>query len=441
MRLISLLLCFVFIGFLYIRDLKKKTAVSHALWIPLIWMMLLYSRSVSAWLTLGYSVELESSTGIEEGNSLDRNIYIIFFIVGLFILSKRKIDWSKIIQNNGWLILLYYYCIISVLWSDLPFVSFRKLIRDLVNIFMVLIVLTDSEPIEALKTLIRRCMYVLIPLSIVFIKYFPEYGRYWSPFGGEGLNVGVAVGKNGLGVLCLIGGLFFLWDLLMLWRNRKVFDCKFTLRINVLYLAMISYLLILANSQTSLGSLVIGISILISLSLIRKKIKYVGFFFFHIVLVVTVALSTDLTNIIFETMERDVTLTDRTALWQDLLQMDINPLIGTGYRSFWLGERLDKLWAEYWWHPKQAHNGYIETYLNLGVVGLLSLIAFIISTYKNNTRELIINFEMGKFQVAILFINLIYNYTEASFIIGTPLWFLFLLTAIKIPKPLPITDL
>ena len=435
MRLMSLLLCVAFVGFLFKRDLKKKNKVSLALWVPLIWMIILYSRSVSAWLNLGYSVDLESSTAVDEGNSLDRNIFFIFIIIGLFILSRRKNDWHRIIQNNGWLIWLYYYCILSVMWSDLPFVSFKRLIRDLGNIVMVLVVMTESDPIEAIKTMIRRCMYVLVPLSIVFIKFFPEYGRYWSPFGGQPLYVGVAAGKNGLGVLCLIAGFFFIWELLILWRNRKISLDKNTILIDALFLFMIAYLFHMANSQTSFGTLIIGVSILISLSLIRKKINFVGFFFFHIALIVIVAVSTDLLRIIIEDyMERDMTFTGRTDFWIHLLETDINPLIGTGYRSFWAGTRLDKLWTDYWWHPKQAHNGYVETYLNLGIIGILSLIAIIISTYRNHVNELLINFEMGKFRMAILFMVLIYNYTEASFIMSTPLWFLFLITAIKIPQ-------
>jgi len=46
--------------------------------------------------------------------------------------------------------------------------------------------------------------------------------------------------------------------------------------------------------------------------------------------------------------------------------MRVNPWIGAGFESFWLGPRLNKLWAQYNFMPNQAHNGYIEIYLNLG---------------------------------------------------------------------------
>ena len=40
---------------------------------------------------------------------------------------------------------------------------------------------------------------------------------------------------------------------------------------------------------------------------------------------------------------RDASFTGRTGIWETVLQEPINPLIGTGYSSFWLGERLDEI--------------------------------------------------------------------------------------------------
>src|SRR5207253_11313828 len=36
---------------------------------------------------------------------------------------------------------------------------------------------------------------------------------------------------------------------------------------------------------------------------------------------------------------------DRTRIWQVLLSVPINPVLGTGYQSFWLGERVQWVWA------------------------------------------------------------------------------------------------
>lgn len=439
MRLVSLLLCTVFIIFLYIRDINRQKFVSRSLWIPLLWMLILFSRGVSEWFNTGYSVETALASSMDEGNPLDRNIAIIFMVVGIVVLWKRNINWSGFIQNNGWVIWLCYYCCISVLWSDLPMISFKRWIRDLGNIIMVLIVLTDRDPVEAFRTIMRRCMYVLMPLSIVFIKWYPEFGRYWGPFGGDPLYVGVSVGKNGLGQICMIGGFFFIWDSFVRWK-RTTAQNRYFLLINMLYIVMIAYLFIKASSQTSLMTFIIGIVMLIGLSLIKKEINYINIFLIHIAILIIAIQMTEVVNTMFINIGRDPTMSGRTELWEHLIQMNTNPFIGTGYRSFWAGERLSALWRDYWWHPKQAHSGYLETFLNLGIIGIISLIILIFSTYRNAKKELIAGIEIGKFRMVVLFMLLIYNYTEASFIISTPLWYLFLLTAIKLPQNIVLSN-
>ena len=47
-----------------------------------------------------------------------------------------------------------------------------------------------------------------------------------------------------------------------------------------------------------------------------------------------------------------------------------NPLLGAGFENFWVGERQVTLGGL---GGNQAHNGYLEIYLNLGWVGILLL--------------------------------------------------------------------
>ena len=81
-------------------------------------------------------------------------------------------------------------------------------------------------------------------------------------------------------------------------------------------------------------------------------------------------------------MGRNPTLTDRTEVWSVILNQAGNPWVGTGFESFWLGPRLDRIWSIYSWHPGEAHNGYIEIYLNLGWTGLVLLAVVIATGYR-----------------------------------------------------------
>ena len=57
------------------------------------------------------------------------------------------------------------------------------------------------------------------------------------------------------------------------------------------------------------------------------------------------ALFFDSSGDIVQDLGRNPTLTGRTAIWDAVLPLAGNPLIGTGYESFWLGKRLEKFWS------------------------------------------------------------------------------------------------
>ena len=123
---------------------------------------------------------------------------------------------------------------------------------------------------------------------------------------------------------------------------------------------------------------------------------------------------------------KDPTLTDRTTIWAFLLGMHTNPLIGTGYESFWLGPRLQWFWQEAGvGHLNEAHNGYLEVYLNLGIIGLLLLGGFLIASYKKICSQLTSSPSLASLYFAFWSIILFYSVTEAGFRSGL-MWLTFL---------------
>ena len=66
-----------------------------------------------------------------------------------------------------------------------------------------------------------------------------------------------------------------------------------------------------------------------------------------------------------------------------MLALHTNPLLGTGYESFWLGSRLQFVWDATEQGILQAHNGYLEIYINLGWVGVILLGGLIVTGYRN----------------------------------------------------------
>ena len=202
-----------FMVFLFRRDIREKPNVSGAFWLPLLWTVIVCSRGLSGWLKI-FGLPVTGAISVEEGSPLDAWFYFLLIAVGIYILNKRQVRLSEIVQNNGWIIAFLLYCLISIVWSDFPLVAFKRWIKILGNPIMALIVLTEPDPEEAFKQLMKRCAYVVVPVSILFIKYYPQWGRTYDQWSGVQITNGIAVGKNLLGADCLILGLFFFWYLL-----------------------------------------------------------------------------------------------------------------------------------------------------------------------------------------------------------------------------------
>jgi O-antigen ligase len=141
-----------------------------------------------------------------------------------------------------------------------------------------------------------------------------------------------------------------------------------------------------------------------------------------------------LTDHLVELLGRDPTLTGRTEMWKELMNFDINPVLGAGFDGYWEGERLDIMWDRHWWKPNQAHNGYIEIYLDLGLMGLFLLIGVLATTYRKSYVELLRSFEWGQFRLGFLPAVVIYNWTEAAFKNIHPVLFVFFVIAVDYPK-------
>jgi O-antigen ligase len=136
-------------------------------------------------------------------------------------------------------------------------------------------------------------------------------------------------------------------------------------------------------------------------------------------------------------MGRDTTLTGRTALWAELLRMTDDPVLGSGFESFWLGDRAAQLWQRHWWKPNQAHNGYLEIFLNLGWIGVLLLGVVIVRGYRNVVVELYRDPPVGRLKLAYLASAVLYNLTEAAFKGMHLVWIIFFLAVVQLPRPVP----
>jgi exopolysaccharide production protein ExoQ len=431
---LALFLWFIALLWLLAFDPAKDGRISPALWLPSVWLALIGSRSPTQWFGLTTGTALTPS---EDGNLLDHIVYLTLTFMALRVLVARHLNWRQVFARNSALLLFALFALLSVGWSDFPFASFRRWFRELGTYLMVLVVLSDTRPLEAIETVIRRFSYLLIPLSVVVIRYFREIGVGYNDWTGQAYFVGVTGGKNSLGALCLFSGLFFFWDTLRRWPNRRFKKTQRILLVNVAQIGMILWLLSLADSATSGACLLIGCLIVAAVQSSwgranPNRLK---------VMIPAALIAGLLMELMFTTSEtiagllgRDPTLTGRTEIWKTLLNMDTNPLFGVGYQSFWLGSRARAVVeAIKMGGLNEAHNGYLEMYLNLGLLGLSLLVGLLVASYRMLCRRLTVSVHFASISLAIWTIAVIYNVTERAFENSLP-WFIFLLVAVAVPR-------
>ena len=389
------------------------------------------SRSLSAIFPETYSIDVE-------GSLPDLVFFSILIVLGLIVLSRRKVNWTELFSSNAWILLLYALMLVSVLWSDTPVISLKRWIRIAGDLINVLVVLTEEDPLRAITTIFRRCFILLIPLSIALAKYFPDIGRLQSKTWEEpDMWIGVATHKNALAQLSLLSGFYFIWDLS---KNRD----KRNKLINILYLLMTLYLLNGGGTSRSVTCIVLLVIALAIYALIlrykhtpaRIRSVVLGAILIGISLLFIdkVVLDGAVFNSIIEMQGRDPSLTGRTELWRDVIALGMKrQLLGYGFGGFWTPQRTDYFKNLHPWGPQQAHDGYIEIFINVGWVGLIIFILVAFAALTGALRQCKSDFEYGLFRLILLIVALIHNYSESGFIRPTHLiWFVFLLMAVNL---------
>jgi exopolysaccharide production protein ExoQ len=430
MSQLALVLTLAFILFLFRRKPEQRVKVSTALWLPLIWFVVAGSRPLGDW--FGFT-EPEDTTA---GSPLDAAIYFSLSVLGCYVLKKRQVTFAQFFRNNRWLTIFLLYCLVSVLWSQFPAIAFKRWIKVIGNVIMALVVLTDSDPQEAIRSLLKRIAYLMVPLSILLIIWYPDFAQGYDLQTGIWSCVGVTDNKNTLGHVCMILGLFFYWNTLIVLRRENPRARPGELFWSVIFLGMVCWLLWMSNSSTSKASMFVGILMLILLGLRSVNKRFIGtYLLIGLTGLVAANMVFGFYGSLVQSLGRDVTFTGRTDLWQALLGLQPSPIFGTGFESFWLGERLEKLWRQFGWLPTEAHNGYLEIYLHLGGAGLLLFGGLIIATFSKIRMELFRRFELGRFRLAFLIVILLYNCSEAGFVNVHNVYTMFFLIAVDYPTP------
>jgi O-antigen ligase len=251
--------------------------------------------------------------------------------------------------------------------------------------------------------------------------------------------VGVTYGKNSLGVLCMLSALFLIWMLAKTRKQTKRSSARYETMANVVVLGLTFWLLRGrggAYSATSVVVLIIGLATLftlrrrnLSLHLLAMACLFtltLGLFYPFI----WQSLTTNPVRVVASWTGRSETLTGRNQIWNQLIPVSQeHPVLGVGYGGFWINPlEFDKFTVN------QAHNGYLDIFIEVGAVGLILFTILVVSFFQKVTEEYKLDIEWGSFRLTFLLVSLLHNLTESSYLKSTALiWNIFILLLVINP--------
>jgi exopolysaccharide production protein ExoQ len=423
--------------FFLIRDRQAKT--SPALWIPLIWVWLASSRAVAEWLAvIGLGPPVVTEDAYVSGSPGDRFVLTALMVAALVVLGRR----GRLIaglRSNPFVVMFFVYAALSSLWSDFGDITIRRWFKATGDVLMAMVVITDANPGAALRRLLVSAGFLLIPHSVLLIKYYPAIGRTYNRWTWVPSFTGVTTHKNYLGVICQVYGVAFFSCFLNVWRDPARASRRRELFAYAMAFVMVLWLFWYANSVTSQSCFVLACLFLLIASgeSMRRSPWLTHAIVAVLVLVPSMVLLLGVGAEALQGLGRDATLTGRTDIWSRVLALSGNPLLGTGFESFWLGRRLQTM-QDWYSGLNSSHNGFLEIFVTLGWIGVALLTGLIVTGYRQAMDTYQQDAELGALKIAYLIAVVVSSITEAAFRTPGLTWIVFLLTSMRSPSDLAV---
>ena len=207
--------------------------------------------------------------------------------------------------------------------------------------------------------------------------------------------------------------------------------------------AVAASLVVLSDSKTALGLAILapflaGVTLFISktmrispaIVLLSMPLSYAAFANLS---------NTDVFGRISYILYGDSTLTGRTIIW-DFAKYEIarRPLLGWGYQSFWLvGPDGPSIVDAPGWVKTMpnAHNGYYDTMLEIGYVGLALLVVFIVTALHAIKRMAYHDPARAWLVLSLALFIIVHNFLESTWMRGFEfLWVVFLILVAEIAR-------
>ncbi len=320
---------------------------------------------------------LTDPNDLESKSSLARNLWYPGYFMVLFLTVRNLPKLVRTAVFNPLLILAILWCGLSYLWSIEPDVTLRRSIALLMTTLFGLVLAARYDWNE----LVHRLALVFLVTAVISLGLavlVPRLGVMQEIH--QGAWRGAWLEKNSFGTRMAMGLALMMSAFAMQPKRWWVWVPAGILCFGLVVMST-SKAALLAALVAIAGFLVIRV--FRRFPILRIPVMYsvvvgIGVFGFLI---------TFMPDMMFDIIGKERTLTGRTDIWQALvLAIKEKQLLGYGYGAFWHDTNGPSYWVRFSleWGVPTAHNGWMETWLSVGVIavilfGLLYLITVILA--------------------------------------------------------------
>ncbi|MEE9416234.1 MAG: O-antigen ligase family protein [Acidimicrobiales bacterium] len=349
----------------------------------------------------------------------------VFLALGFMLATRLIGNWRIVLEavrREPLISVIVLLAFASMLWSPDPVQTFRRFgaffIATLVGYYLV--VRYD------LGKIIRMLAIVLMLatlLNYIWIYALPQYG-----IDGLGLHwIGITTNRNVLGRLTVLSTLTFAI------AQREHLSMRFVYRF---FIVLQLPLVLGAGSKTSLASYGLTMGLLFVYQAFRARKTLYGAVAVSLggAAALGLAVATASLDAITKALDRDITLSGRTVLWEDLIKEGTkHPFVGHGWEAFWGGwfSPSHEIWIRHNWLPPTAHNVFLEMFLALGLAGTIPFVLLIArGTIRAARHVRYVDGPLGLWPLGFLSMVIMISITESGIAGRTIFWPLLVVASV-----------
>ncbi len=378
-----------------------------------------------------------STADLVGGNPIVQITWLGIYGITLLLIFPRLKQFIRLVTSDKLLLLLVVIILISILWSMAPEVTLRRSVAFVGTTLFGTYLAMRYSPRE-LMWLLALALGTAALLSLVVALGLPSYGVEHDTSRGLAWK-GIFNQKNQLGqAMALSGVVFFLLAFDSRTHPHRTYRWAlwlgFGLSLGLLFMS------------NAVGPTVILFTLLLLLALLYGGLQ--THYPLNIVFFVSMALTgvlifavllSNTEGVLVDVLGRDRSFTGRTAVWPAVLdKIWERPLLGYGYGGFWLGWEGESahVWNQTvgvtgYLKPYHAHNGILDLWLNIGLLGVATFAAGFLRTFLRALSWAYLTRSVGAlWLVAILMQIVLGNLFESFVRQNNILWMLYIYVTI-----------